>query len=99
MSRLSRSSMASAAVAAVAALALVSQPAAAAIVGGAILLPGATGTEGVAAAGGTSFYAGDLVTGDVYVGDIRTGSATKVVHAPAGRFATGMKADLANHLL
>jgi hypothetical protein len=91
--------MASAAVAAVAALALVSQPAAAAIVGGAIVLPGATGTEGVAAAGGTSFYAGDLVTGDVYVGDIRTGSATKVVHAPAGRFATGMKADLANHLL
>jgi hypothetical protein len=91
--------MASAAVAALAALALVSQPAAAAIVAGATVLPGATGTEGVAAAGGTTFYAGDLVTGDVYLGDIRTGSATKFVHAPAGRFATGMKADLASHLL
>lgn len=99
MSRLSGSSLITAAAAAVASLALVSQPAAAMIVEGAIVLPGATGAEGVAAAGGTRFYAGDLTTGDVYLGDIRTGTATRAVHAPPGRFATGMKADLAEHLL
>jgi len=99
MSRVGRATIASAVVAALAAVTLVAQPAAAALVGGAIVLPGATGTEGVAAAGGTRFYAGDLTTGDVYLGDLRTGTATKVVHAPAGRFAAGMKADLADHLL
>jgi sugar lactone lactonase YvrE len=80
-------------------VALLAGPAAATVGTGAITLPGATGTEGVAAAGGTGFYAGDLLTGDVYLGDIRTGTAAKVVHAPAGRWAVGMKADLADHLL
>jgi len=96
--RLSRS-VVSAAAAAVGVLALLASPAAASIAEGAIVLPGATGTEGVAAAGGTTFYAGDFLTGDVYLGDIRTGTAAKVVHAPAGRWAVGMKADLADHLL
>jgi hypothetical protein len=80
-------------------VALLGAPAGAAAGVEAVTLPGATGTEGVAAAGGTRFYAGDLLTGDVYLGDVRTGSATTVVHAPAGRWAVGMKADLADHLL
>jgi sugar lactone lactonase YvrE len=85
--------------AALASLALISPSAGAAVGQGAIVLPGATGTEGVAAAGGTAFYAGDLLTGDVYRGDIRTGTASKFVDAPPGRWATGMKADRADHLL
>ena len=80
-------------------VALLGGPAVAAIHTGAIPLPGATGTEGVAAAGGTRFYAGDLLTGDVYLGDIRAGTAARFVHAPAGRWAVGMKADLPDHLL
>ena len=96
--RLSRSVL-SAAAGGLGVLALLASPAAASIVEGAIVLPRATGTEGVAAAGGTRFYAGDLLTGDVYLGDLRTGTAAKVVHAPAGRWAVGMKADLATHLL
>lgn len=92
-------SVVSAAVAALGALALLATPASAAASDRAITLPGATGTEGVAAAGGSRFYAGDLLTGDVYLGNLRTGRAHKVVHAPAGRWAVGMKADLAHHLL
>lgn len=90
---------ASLAVAVVGAVVLLAAPAGAALDEGTITLPGATGTEGVADAGGTQFYAGDLLTGDVYLGDLRTGTAHKVVHAPAGRWAIGMKADLADHLL
>ena len=61
-----RSTAVLSAAAALASLALISPSASAAVGEGAIVLPGATGTEGVAAAGGTSFYAGDLLTGDVY---------------------------------
>ncbi len=90
---------ASLATAVVGAITLFAAPAGAALSEGTITLPGATGTEGVAAAGGTRFYAGDLLTGDVYLGDLRTGTASKAVHAPAGRWAVGMKADLGDHLL
>ena len=90
---------ASLAVAVAGAVALLAAPAGAALSEGTITLPGATGTEGVAAAGGTQFYAGDLATGDVYLGDLRTGTAHKVVHAPAGRWAIGIRADLGDHLL
>lgn len=64
-----------------------------------LILPGATGTEGVASGAGSTFYAGDLLTGDVYRGDIQRGTPTKFIDAPAGRFATGMKADVADGLL
>ncbi|MBT2549044.1 hypothetical protein [Arthrobacter sp. ISL-65] len=64
-----------------------------------ILLDGAKGAEGIAAAGSTKFFAGDLVTGDIYRGDIRKDKATKFIDAPAGRMAVGMKADRRNDLL
>jgi sugar lactone lactonase YvrE len=64
-----------------------------------ILLDGAKGAEGIAAAGSTKFFAGDLVTGDIYRGDIRKDKATKFIDAPDGRMAVGMKADRHNDLL
>lgn len=64
-----------------------------------ILLDGAKGAEGIAAAGGHKFFAGDLVTGDIYRGDIRKDKATKFIDAPSGRVAVGMKADRRNDLL
>lgn len=64
-----------------------------------ILLDGAKGAEGIAAAGSTKFFAGDLVTGDIYRGDIRRDKATKFIDVPNGRVAVGMKADRRNDLL
>ncbi|MGN7251091.1 SMP-30/gluconolactonase/LRE family protein [Arthrobacter sp. SAFR-014] len=64
-----------------------------------ILLDGAKGAEGIAAAGSTKFFAGDLVTGDIYRGDIRKDKATRFIDVPAGRMAVGMKADRHNDLL
>jgi hypothetical protein len=65
----------------------------------AIVLPGATGTEGVARLDGQTFFAGDLLTGDIFRGTINKGSAAKFIDAPDGRFAAGMKADRSNRLL
>ena len=39
-----------------------------------IVLPGATSAEGIAVGRGSIFYAGDFLTGDIYRGDLRTGS-------------------------
>lgn len=64
-----------------------------------IVLDGAKGAEGIAAAGSTTFFAGDLVTGDIYRGDIRRDKATRFIDAPDGRVAVGMKADRHNDLL
>lgn len=64
-----------------------------------ILLDGAKGAEGIAAAGSTRFFAGDLVTGDIYRGDIRRDKATRFIDVPEGRMAVGMKADRHNDLL
>jgi len=65
----------------------------------AIVLPGATGTEGVARLNGTTFFAGDLLTGDIFRGRINKGTAAKFIDAPDGRFAAGMKADSSDKLL
>ncbi|WP_309106713.1 hypothetical protein [Arthrobacter sp.] len=68
--------------------------------GGSVIdLPEASGAEGIAAGKGTTFFAGDLVTGDIYRGDIRTGTAEEFITAPAGRAAAGMKVDVKNDLL
>jgi hypothetical protein len=110
MSALRKASVLAATVAATGALALSAPPAVAAHAVAStaahtaapaytIALPAATGTEGVAKGAGATFYAGDLLTGDVYLGSVHRRTATKFVHAPAGRFATGMKADLRHHLL
>ncbi|GAB5077502.1 NHL repeat-containing protein [Arthrobacter sp. AD-310] len=66
---------------------------------GVITLDGATSAEGIAAGRGTTFYAGELETGDIYKGDIRDGTATLFIDAPKGRLAAGMKFDAGSGLL
>ena len=66
---------------------------------GVIVLEGATGTEGIAAGEGTTFYAGDRLNGDIYRGDIRDDTAGLFIDAPDGRAAIGMKADVTHDLL
>ncbi len=74
-------------------------PATAAPPSGVIMLDGATSAEGIAAGRGTTFYAGELETGDIFQGDIRTGTATEIIDAPDGRMAVGMKFDAGSNLL
>jgi sugar lactone lactonase YvrE len=64
-----------------------------------ITLPGATSAEGVATGAGSTFYAGELFTGDIFRGNLRTGAVTRWIDAPAGRIALGLKADLEHGLL
>lgn len=88
-----------AAVAALVAMALVMPPATAHHTDRPIVLPGATGTEGVARLDGSTFFAGDLLSGDIFRGNINKGKAAKFIDAPDGRFAAGMKADSSDKLL
>ncbi len=64
-----------------------------------IRLPGATGAEGVAAGEGSTFFAGDLLNGNIFRGDIGKGKAKLSITAPAGRAAVGMKVDRDDDLL
>ena len=64
-----------------------------------IVLPGASSAEGIAAGRGTTFYAGDLLGGDIFRGDVQHGTAELFVDAPTGRMALGMAADVAQDLL
>ena len=64
-----------------------------------IVLPGASSAEGIAAGRGPTFYAGDLLLGDIFRGNIRRGTAELFIDAPDGRMAVGMAADLAHGLL
>ena len=64
-----------------------------------IVLPGASSAEGIAAGRGTTFYAGDLLGGDIFRGDVQHGTAELFVDAPTGRMALGMAADVAQNLL
>jgi sugar lactone lactonase YvrE len=64
-----------------------------------IVLPGATSAEGIAVGQGSTFYAGDFLTGDIYRGDLRTGHVELFIDAPAGRMAVGLKADVRRGLL
>ena len=93
-----RKSVTRAVVAALMAMAVVLSPASAQPADRAIVLPGATGTEGVAALDGSTFFAGDLLTGDIFRGNLH-GTAAKFVDAPDGRFAAGIKADRSTELL
>jgi sugar lactone lactonase YvrE len=74
-------------------------PAAASRPAEAIVLPGASSAEGIAAGRGTTFYAGDFLRGDIFRGDIHRGTAEVFIDAPDGRMAVGMAADLPHHLL
>jgi sugar lactone lactonase YvrE len=64
-----------------------------------ITLPGATGAEGIAAGEGDTFFAGDLLNGNIFRGDIDKGKAKLFITAPEGRAAVGMKVDRDNDLL
>jgi sugar lactone lactonase YvrE len=64
-----------------------------------IVLPGATSAEGIAAGAGSTFYAGDLVQGDIFRGNVRRGTAELFIDAPAGRQALGLAADVRHGLL
>jgi hypothetical protein len=63
------------------------------------VLPGATSAEGIAAGGGSTFYAGDIFTGDIFRADVRRGTAELFIDAPAGRQTAGMIVDHAHRLL
>jgi sugar lactone lactonase YvrE len=63
-----------------------------------IVLTGATSAEGLASFGST-FYAGDLVKGDIYRGSLRTGKVQLFIDAPDGRNALGIKVDVRHGLL
>ena len=64
-----------------------------------IILPGADSAEGIARGAGTTFYAGELNSGDIFRGDLRTGVVTRWLDAPAGRQALGLRVDLEHGLL
>ena len=49
-----------------------------------IVLPGATGAEGIATGAGSTFYAGDLFTGAIFQGDLRSGDVDLFIPAPEG---------------
>src|SRR3954468_9910954 len=66
---------------------------------GAIVLPGARSAESVAIGKGSTFYASELFSGDIFKGDLRTGAVERFIHPPAGRMALGLKADVRHGLL
>jgi sugar lactone lactonase YvrE len=58
-----------------------------------------TSAEGIAAGAGYTFYQGELFTGDIYRGNIRSGTVSPFIDAPDGRMAVGMTTDIAHNLL
>ena len=54
--------------------------------------------EGIAVGTGNTFYVGSLRDGDIFRGDLRTGTGTRWVDVD-GRVAAGMKVDRARHRL
>ena len=57
-----------------------------------VALPNGFQPEGVTVRGATLF-AGSLIDGDIYTADVITGKGRRLVDAPAGRTALGLKAD------
>jgi hypothetical protein len=74
-------------------------PAAAASSGTVIVLPGARSAEAITAGGGDTFYAADLLGGDIYKGDIRRGTAELFLDVPSGVETVGMDLDARHGLL
>jgi sugar lactone lactonase YvrE len=58
-----------------------------------IPLPDGFFPEGIATGRGTTFYAGSLVDGAIYSGDLRTGKGSILVEGETGQIAVGMKVD------
>ena len=99
MLRLSRLARAVTAVGSTVALAVTATVAAAAPFPPSIPLPDDFAPEGIAVGTGSTFYAGSLVDGDIYRGDLRSGSGAIFVDAPAGRVALGLKVEESSHRL
>lgn len=76
-----------------------SAPAIAAPFPDSVPLPVDFAPEGIALGTGSTFYAGSLLSGDVYRGNLRSGAGGVFIDAPAGRVAVGLKADEPHHLL
>jgi len=64
-----------------------------------IVLPGASSAEGIALGEDATFYAGDLLLGDIFRGDLEEGTAELFLDAPDGRMAVGMTVDRCHDLL
>ncbi|MET8852108.1 hypothetical protein [Amycolatopsis sp. NPDC004625] len=64
-----------------------------------IVLPGAKSAEGITAAGGGSYYTGDLVAGTIFREDLRRGTAERFIEAPPGEKAAGVDFDRRHDLL
>ncbi len=68
-----------------------------------IVLHGAKSAEGIAEGRGTTFYAGELMTGDIFKGDIRGGKAERFIDVSTfdsnPRMAVGLKYDERTNLL
>jgi hypothetical protein len=64
-----------------------------------IPLPVDFAPEGIAVGTGSSFFVGSLADGDIYRGDLRSGTGSVLVDAPPGRFAVGLKVDERHHVL
>jgi sugar lactone lactonase YvrE len=78
---------------------LTAAPASAAPFADSIPLPVNFQPEGITVGTGSTFYVGSFRDGDVYRGDLRSGTGAVWVDAPPGRAALGMKVDQARHLL
>jgi sugar lactone lactonase YvrE len=74
-------------------------PAAAAPATDVIVLPGASSAEGVTVGRGSTFYAGELFGGDIFQGDLQRGTAERIIDAPPGQMAVGLKFDDPSGLL
>ena len=74
-------------------------PAAAASPTRVILLPGATSAEAITAGDGSTFYAADLLEGDIYRGDVRRGTAEVFIHQPTKTEIDGLALDERHGLL
>jgi sugar lactone lactonase YvrE len=55
--------------------------------------------EGIAVGPGSVFYVSSIASGDIYRGDLRTGTGAVFVDAPTGSAALGLKVDQSHHLL
>ncbi|MGW3996964.1 hypothetical protein [Amycolatopsis sp. NPDC004772] len=64
-----------------------------------IVLPGATSAEGITAAGGGTYYTGDLIAGTIFREDVRRGTAERFIEAPPGTMAAGVDFDRRHDLL
>jgi sugar lactone lactonase YvrE len=64
-----------------------------------IVLPGATSAEGITAAGGGTYYTGDLIAGTIFREDLKRGTAERFIEAPPGAMAAGVDLDRRHDLL